>query len=71
MIHWILLGDYCNLLLKLKERQRTQLEEGLIEAENVRDDGDFRRTVVDSERLEKARFQPFPYMWFMSQMFKV
>jgi guanylate kinase len=30
-----------------------QVEAGLLEKENLRDDGDFRRTVVESERLEK------------------
>ena len=38
---------------KLKERQRLQVEAGLLEKTNLRDDGDFRRTVVESERLEK------------------
>jgi len=37
----------------LKERQRSQLEKGLIQENNLRDDGDFRRTVIESERLEK------------------
>ena len=38
---------------QLKERQRVQLEQGLIEEGDARSDGDFRRTVVESERLEK------------------
>ena len=39
--------------LQLKERQRAQLDQGLIDVADERSDGDFRRTVVESERLEK------------------
>ena len=41
------------LNIQLKERQRLQIEAGLIDKNNFRDDGDFRRTVVESDRLEK------------------
>ena len=41
------------IFFQLKERQRSQLEKGLIQENNLRDDGDFRRTVIESERLEK------------------